>query len=182
MNHFTAAPAPPAPLRRLLGEVAPSLAAALGGPLAGAAADILSKRVLGGQPSTADDWGPIIEATGRGDPETVGAIKEAEIAFRHAVLDSRIDLARIAAADRADARAREVKTKDPTPAILGMGIISGFFVTLIFMVALPVPEGAGTMFSIMLGALATMTAAVVNYYFGSSAESAVKTRLIGGLR
>jgi hypothetical protein len=31
----------------------------------------------------------------------------------------------------------------------------------------------------MLGALATMTAAVVNYFFGSSAGSREKTRLLG---
>ena len=44
------------------------------------------------------------------------------------------------------------------------------------------PVEAETEFSIMLGALATMTAAVVNYYFGSSAESAEKTRAMGVLR
>ena len=46
------------------------------------------------------------------------------------------------------------------------------------MVARRLPPGAETEFSIMLGALATMTAAVVNYFFGSSAGSREKTRLM----
>jgi hypothetical protein len=46
------------------------------------------------------------------------------------------------------------------------------------MVARRLPPGAETEFSIMLGALATMTAAVVNYFFGSSAGSKEKTRLM----
>ena len=67
---------------------------------------------------------------------------------------------------------------DWTPSVLGALVILGFFVVLGVMVAKKLPAGAETEFSIMLGALATMTAAVVNYFFGSSAGSREKTRLI----
>lgn len=67
---------------------------------------------------------------------------------------------------------------DWTPSVIGAAIILGFFIVLGVMVARKLPPGAETEFSIMLGALATMTAAVVNYFFGSSAGSKEKTRLI----
>ena len=57
-----------------------------------------------------------------------------------------------------------------------------FVTALGVMVARKLPAGAETEFSIMLGALATMTAAVVNYFFGSSAGSREKTLLLTGVR
>lgn len=42
----------------------------------------------------------------------------------------------------------------------------------------PVPAGAETILNVMLGSLGTMTAAVVNYWLGSSAGSARKTDLL----
>ena len=88
---------------------------------------------------------------------------------------------RIAAGDRADARARQTAMDDWTPTVLGALIIIGFFVVLGAMVTRNLPPGAETEFSIMLGALAAMTAAVVNYFFGSSAGSKEKTRLMRGV-
>ena len=72
--------------------------------------------------------------------------------------------------------------RDWTPSVLGALIIFGFFLTLAVMVARKLPAGAETEFSIMLGALATMTAAVVNYFFGSSAGSREKTMLLTGVK
>ena len=72
--------------------------------------------------------------------------------------------------------------KTDRPLMILARAISGFagqvFAVLAIMVAKKLPPGAETEFSIMLGALATMTAAVVNYFFGSSAGSREKTRLI----
>ena len=85
---------------------------------------------------------------------------------------------RVDAGDRANARARHMAMKDRTPMVLGALIILGFFIVLGFMVSRTVPTGVETEFSIMLGALATMTAAVVNYFFGSSSGSKEKTWLM----
>jgi len=91
-----------------------------------------------------------------------------------------VEEARIDASDRASARARHQAMDDWTPAVLGSLIVIGFFTVLGVMVARKLPVGAETEFSIMLGALATMTAAVVNYFFGSSAGSKEKTRALIG--
>lgn len=165
-------------LARALGEVAPTLAGALGGPLAGAAASALSRAVTGEEGSE----GAVLDAVLAGEPSVLEAIRTAEFDFRKAVLSAEVEARRIAAADRADARARQVAVKDITPAVLGTGVIVGFFLVLGMMLTRQMPVEAETEFSIMLGALATMTAAVVNYYFGSSADSAEKTRVMGGLR
>ncbi|MEM9171062.1 MAG: hypothetical protein AAGC56_15580, partial [Pseudomonadota bacterium] len=113
-----------------------------------------------------------------GDPAHLLALRKAENAFRLALREAQVEEARIAAGDRDSARRRQIALEDKTPSILGGLIIAGFFLVLAAMVARRLPQGAETEFSIMLGALATMTAAVVNYFFGSSAGSREKTRLL----
>lgn len=165
-------------LGRALADVAPGLASALGGPMAGAAAEAVRRAVLG--EGVADEDAAVEAAIRTATPETLAALRDAELAFARAVLDGQLAAAKIAAADRDNARAREIARRDPTPAVLGFAVITGFFVVVAIMLSREVPPGAETEFSILLGALATMTAAVVNYYFGSSADSHEKTRLIGG--
>lgn len=164
---------------RAVSNVAPTLAAALGGPLAGAAVQAVAKAVTG---DDAADEGEVLTAVLQGDPRSLAELRLAEIDFRKAVLEADNEARRIAAGDRASARTRQQVLKDKTPAILGFGVIAGFFFVLGMMLLRELPTEAETEFSIMLGALATMTAAVVNYYFGSSADSAEKTRVLGGLR
>lgn len=162
-------------LKRAIGRVAPELARALGGPLAGAAASAVARAVLG--EDSADD-ARLEAAIAAATPEQYAALIKAEAEFKIALGRAAVDEAQIAASDRASARAREIAREDGTPAIMGGLIILGFFIVLGAMVTRRLPDGTETEFSIMLGALATMTAAVVNYYFGSSAGSREKTRLL----
>lgn len=162
-------------IKRAIARTAPSLARALGGPLAGAAVEQLSRAIFG---DAAVDEEALADALAAATPEQLLAIKKAEQDFQLALRRAGIEELRIDAADRASARERQIKMNDWTPSVLGAFVILGFFAVLGFMVAKKLPAGAETEFSIMLGALATMTAAVVNYFFGSSAGSREKTRLI----
>jgi hypothetical protein len=162
-------------LKRAVARAAPGLAHALGGPLAGAAVEILSRAIFGGD---AAEEGALADALERASPEQLVALKKAEQEFQLALRQASVEEMRIDAGDRANARERQIRTNDWTPSVLGAFVILGFFLVLAFMVANKLPPGAKTEFSIMLGALATMTAAVVNYFFGSSAGSREKTRLI----
>ena len=157
----------------VIARTAPALAAALGGPLAGAAAEAL-RRAL----SKDGDAAALDELILAGSPDTLRAMREAENAFKSAMAAAQNEAMRIAAADRADARAREVAVRDRTPAVLAACVVCGFFAVLCVMLFRVLPDQAEPAFSIMLGALATMTAAVVNYYFGSSAGSKAKTDLL----
>lgn len=160
---------------RVIGGAAPKIAAALGGPLAGAAVSALSKAIFGEDGASEDAIGAALE---NATLEQLAALKRAEYEFEIALRNASVEEARIDAGDRASARARQGDMRDWTPSVLGALIILGFFVVLGAMVAHRFPPGAETEFSIMLGALATMTAAVVNYFFGSSAGSKEKTRLM----
>ena len=158
-------------IRDAVADVAPSLAAAFGGPLAGAAVEALRRAVLGeGAGRDADaDGSALTEMVLAGSPETLLAMRRAEHEFRAAVLAARIDAERIAAGDRDSARRREARVRDRTPALLGSAVVVGFFAVLGIMLLRELPSQAEPAFSIMLGALSTMTAAVVSYYFGASA-------------
>ncbi|MGV6818928.1 MAG: hypothetical protein ACWA5T_00345 [Parvularcula sp.] len=161
-------------------DVAPTLAGAFGGPLAGAATQALADALFGegAEPAGRDLEAVILART----PETLLAIRKAEFEFRRGLLDVEAELRRIDATDRANARARQIALKDMTPAILGVSVIGGFFAVLMIMLTRTLPPQAETEFSIMLGSLATMTAAVVNYFFGSSADSREKTQIMAGRR
>ena len=164
-------------LKRVVARNAPKIAGALGGPLAGAAVEALARAVFGDEAvgKTEDDLAAALESA---SPEQIAALRQADHDFRIALRHAALEEQRIAAGDRADARRRQQLMEDWTPSILGALIIAGFFLVLAAMVARRLPAGAETEFSIMLGALATMTAAVVNYFFGSSAGSREKTRLL----
>lgn len=88
--------------------------------------------------------------------------------------------ARIDADDRASARAREIAVKDWIPGILAIGVSLGFFGVLGFMLKFGAPKEGGEALMVMLGALGASWGAVMNYYFGSSRSSAVKTELLAG--
>lgn len=159
----------------VLSGIAPQLAHALGGPLAGAAVERISTALFGMKDA---DEATIDTALVSTTPEQLRSLKMADLEFQKMLRETTIEEARIAAADRANARNHQQMTEDRTPSAIGALIILGFFIVLGAMVARKLPSGAETEFSIMLGALATMTAAVVNYFFGSSAGSKEKTKLI----
>lgn len=162
-------------IKRAIAATAPRLARALGGPLAGAAAAQISRAIFGAPDA---DEALIGETLAAATPEQLVALKKAEQEFAVALRQASVEEHRIDAGDRANARARQIAMRDWTPSALGALIILGFFIVLAAMVSRKLPPGAETEFSIMLGALATMTAAVVNYFFGSSAGSKEKTRLM----
>lgn len=162
-------------LKRVIAGAAPQLAHALGGPLAGAAVSQISRAIFGDPDA---DEGALADMLATASPEQVIALKRAEQQFQIALRETQLEALRIDADDRASARDRQVALSDWTPSAIGAAIIFGFFIVLGVMVARQLPTGAETEFSIMLGALATMTAAVVNYFFGSSAGSKEKTRMM----
>ncbi len=166
-------------LKRAVAKTAPQFAHFLGGPLAGAAAEALSRVILGeaaaGEPIDEEALAVTLEQAG---PALAADIRRAEQEFLLAMREAAVEEQRLFTEDRADARRRQIVLDDWTPSVLGGLIIGGFFVVLGAMVARRLPVGTETEFSIMLGALATMTAAVVNYFFGSSAGSREKTRLL----
>jgi hypothetical protein len=156
----------------LLGQVAPTIATALGGPLAGLAVKTLSTVLLGKDDGSEAE---IAKALQGASPDQLAAIKKIDADFKTRMAELEIDLERIVAGDRDSARKREVALGDHTPKILAAAITIGFFGILFWMFVHGVPKNGNEALLLMLGALQTAFTGVIAYYFGSSAGSKAKT-------
>jgi hypothetical protein len=166
--------------KNLVRTVAPGLATALGGPLAGAAVQTISTAVLGKPDGTEEE---VAIAVASGGADALLKLKEAENAFAIKMKELGVDLEKVHAGDRNSAREREVKTGDVwTPRILAATIIGGFLamvasVLLGKVTGITDPVAAG-MIGTLIGYVSAKADQVVSYYIGSSAGSAAKTDLV----
>jgi hypothetical protein len=157
-----------------LATVAPALASALGGPLAGAAARFVAEAI--GLPDL-DEKGTE-QAVLMADPLTLARLKEADLKFQEAMRGLDIDLERVHAGDRDSARRRQTDANDQTPALMGVAILAGFFAAFAAMLFVPFPDASKEALFILLGVLGGMASSITNYYFGSSTSSDLKTKIM----
>ncbi|CAB4131083.1 hypothetical protein UFOVP122_53 [uncultured Caudovirales phage] len=156
----------------LLGQIAPTIATALGGPLAGMAVKTLSNVLLGHENGTEDD---VQAALASASPDQLAVLKKIDADFKAHMKELDIDLERIAAGDRDSARKMQTETKDWVPKLLAIVITLGFFGILVWMLVQGMPQTGTEALLMMLGALGTAWTGVVNFYYGSSAGSKQKT-------
>ena len=156
----------------LLGQVAPSIATALGGPLAGVAVRTLSNALFGHEDASEQQ---VSDALSTATPDQLAAIKKIDADFKVQMKALDIDLERIAAGDRDSARQMQKETKDWTPKALAFFITFGFFGALVWIVVFGIPQTGTEVILMMLGSLSTSWTGVVQFYFGSSAGSKAKT-------
>ena len=160
----------------LVRTVAPTIASAVGGPLAGMATRAISEALLGRSDATEEE---LAQAASNATPEQLLALKQAEHDFTIKMRELDIDIERLAGEDRNSARQRETATKDQTPKILAGLITAGYFGVLFYMMRYGLPTNGGSeAMLVMLGTLGTAWGGVVAYYFGSSAGSREKTDAI----
>ena len=151
----------------ILKAVAPTVATALGGPLAGTATSMLLAR-LGGD---VKDPKAVEAALAAGDPATMLALKKLEDDFRAHMADLGVDVMRLEYADTADARAREAAVRDYTPRILAAVVVTlTFGLEGALIMGWHGPTGIpGEVLGRILGTLDSALILVLGYYFGSSA-------------
>lgn len=159
----------------LLGQVAPSIATALGGPLAGVAVRTLSSALFGHEDGTEEQ---ISEAMSNATPDQLAAIKKVDADFKVQMKSLDIDLERIAAGDRDSARQMQRETRDWTPKALAFFITFGFFGALVWILIFGIPKNGTEVLLMMLGSLSTSWTGVVQFYYGSSAGSKAKTEAL----
>jgi membrane-bound ClpP family serine protease len=156
----------------LLGQIAPTIATAIGGPVAGMAVKALSSALgLSPEASSDDVQAALMNAT----PEQLAAIKKVDADFKVQMKELDIDLEKIAAGDRDSARNMQINTNDWIPRVLAILITVGFFGILVWMLIKGMPPTGTEALLMMLGALGTAWTGVVNFYYGSSAGSKAKT-------
>ncbi|HEY2022488.1 hypothetical protein [Paraburkholderia sp.] len=168
-----------------IGNTAPLLAGLVGGPVGlgvTAAAAIISHAL--GTPSD-----PTIVATALNDPGALDKIRQAEsanslqlqqlmVTAAQATLAHETDMARLAADDRAGARAMGVANRDWVPKVLAMAVTTGFFGILLLMAFKPLPGSNKDLVNVVVGALGTAWISIIGYYFGTSVGSMRKTELL----
>lgn len=165
--------------RPILAAVAPKIATALGGPVAGLAVAAIGA-ALGIVP---DDAAATALAVAKATPDQLLALKQADQAFAVKLKELDIDLDRLAAQDRDSARRREVDTRSTAPALLAGVVVIGYFgVTWsLFAGAAVIPKEYEMLAGSLLGGLAAALTQVLNYYFGTSKSSADKTQMLDAI-
>ena len=154
-----------------LEQIAPGIATALGGPLAGLAVTAISK-ALG---IDEKDVQNTIES-GKLTSDQLASIKQAEIELQKQANELGLDFEKLATDDRKSAREMQVATKSYIPAILAIGVTVGFFGILVGLMTDNVTKSDALL--LMLGSLGTAWTAIVSFYFGSSAHSEKQTDML----
>mgnify|MGYP006280920953 CR=1 FL=1 len=159
---------------KLIQNVAPTIATALGGPVAGMAVKALSNALLGHENGSEDD---IMSALSAATPDQIAEIKRIDNDFKVKMKELDIDLVKIAADDRASARKMYSETKTwLVPTIATVVICSFVSVTIGTLLGYAKIESA--MAGTLIGYLSAKAELVLAFYFGSSAGSQTKDMLL----
>jgi hypothetical protein len=154
-----------------LKSVAPTIASALGGPLAGLAVEAISKAV-GIDPK---DVQSTIDS-GKLTSEQIGQIKLAEIEMAARAQELGLDFEKLSVEDRKSARDMQSSTRSIIPSVLALSITVGFFGILVGLMTEQFKTSDALM--MMLGSLGTAWTGIIAFYFGSSAGSQAKDQLL----
>lgn len=183
--------------KQIVGGVAPALATALGGPLAGAAAAVLAKKLTGSasQDPAVNEQTVADMLTGPMTPELRAKIIDAETALKTEAMRMGLEEKRIDAdtdkaflADVADAR----KTHGTEPDLIWLavavltgwlvitaGTLIGLFLMLTGGIEIKDVGIVATVFTVLgstVGYVSNSAQQVLSYFYGSSRGSLAKTR------
>jgi hypothetical protein len=99
--------------KSIVRAVAPALATALGTPLAGVATKVITDALLGEDAPEQLTEEVLADAVKSASPDQLIELKKANLQFEADMAKLGVDIAKIEAGDRADARQREIVTGDP---------------------------------------------------------------------
>lgn len=159
----------------VLKAIAPTVASALGGPLAGAAVSALGG-ILGLSEATQEKIANVIQ-NGQMTPEQVASIKALELQYQNEEKERGFRYAELEFQDRDSARNREIQTKDSTNKILAFTIV-GSFIAMVGAALLGYAKVESALAGTLVGYLSAKAEQVLAYYFGSSRGSDAKTELL----
>ena len=159
----------------LIGSVAPTIATALGGPVAGMAVKAVSNALFGHENGTEDD---IMTALANPTGDQLATLKKIDADFKTQMKSLDIDLERIAENDRDSARQMQIATRSWLPECLAILVTAGFFGIIIFILKFGLPESGKEAILLLVGSLGTAWTGVMAFYFGSSAGSKQKTEAL----
>ena len=155
--------------KKVIGNVAPMIATALGGPLSGTAVKFLADNLLGNPDATEKDISDYILAA---SPQELLKVKELNNQFSIEMERIGVDLEKIAAADRADAREMGEKTSLRPQIALSIVFIFGYFglLWMLFSGTVTIDDSIRDMANILLGALSAGIPMILRFWFGGSPQ------------
>jgi len=155
-----------------LKQIAPTIATAMGGPLAGMAVSAISK-AIGVEPEKVGD----LISNNKLTAEQIAQVKIAEIELQKQAQELGLNFEKLAVDDRKSARDMQMATRSWVPPLLAASVTVGFFGILVMMLLGKVDSNNPAIL-MMLGSLGTAWTGIIAYYFGSSAGSQAKTDLL----
>jgi hypothetical protein len=162
--------------KNVLGAVAPTVATALGGPLAG-----MAVKAIGGALGIDEPTQVKIEeaiTSGNMTGEQLAALKQADTDFKLKLRELDIKEEELHVMDRKSARDMQVATRSWVPAALSVITVSGFFFLLGGSAMGKLQLTGSDVMMLLLGVLARETASVYQFWLGSSSSSQNKTDLL----
>lgn len=156
-----------------LKQIAPTIATALGGPLAGMAVSAVSKAIGVDEKEVGD-----LIANNKLTADQIAQVKLAEIELQKQAQELGLNFEKLAVDDRKSAREMQATTRSIVPPALAAIVTLGFFGILGGMLFGKVSTADNTVLTMMLGSLGTAWTGIIAYYFGSSAGSQAKTDLL----
>lgn len=160
----------------LVKGLAPTVASALGGPLAGGIVTAIGG-ILGISEPTQDKISEALE-TGKMTPDQIAEIKKLELQLKAQEKELGFKFEELEFKDRDSARQMQIATRSEIPGYLAIAIVGGFFFILTGMGTGLFEADNNQPMLVMLGALGTAFVQVLSYYFGSTSGSSRKTELL----
>lgn len=159
--------------KSVITTVAPTLGAALGGPLGALAGNVLAAAVGGNNAAAVE------EALLTQKPETLLALRKAEQEFQLKLAELDVDLERLAVTDRGSARDLAKINMRPQLWISAL-FLGGYFGVLIMRMAGVLEPDASDkeIINTLMSVLTTGVPLILMFWFGSTAGSAVKSSLL----
>ena len=155
-----------------LKQIAPTIATALGGPLAGMAVSAISKAIGVDEEKVGD-----LIANNKLTADQIAQVKLAEIELQKQAQELGLNFEKLEVEDRKSARDMQSATRSMMPPLLAGAVTIGFFSIMVMMFFQKIDSNNPAIL-MMLGSLGTAWTGIIAYYFGSSAGSQAKTDLL----
>ena len=146
---------------KIVGDLAPTLATALGGPYAGIAVQAIKKGLTGGDDCSDSDISNLLMS-----PEGLAKLKKIECDFIVQVEEIGLKKDQLKADDRKSARKMAVDTTLAPQIILSSLVIFGFFYFSAYVVNLELGETQAAIVNQIIGALIMGLGMVLKFWFG----------------
>ena len=148
-------------VKGIIGAVAPTIGTALGGPMGGMAAKMVSEAL-----GVDNDPKKIEKAIQAATPEQLAELKKIDADFDVKMKELDVDLFALETADIQSARG--MFSKDWTARIIGVTVVGGFMGYIFLVTIMPPEQNSEALINLVLGYLGGLASAIISFYFGAS--------------